>query len=263
MKMKIGAQGYTIRDFVKDEKGVSDSLAKLHAMGYEYLQVSAFCEMKAQRLKEIADENKLEIVITHTNPTLILENTDAVIDAHKALGCSYVGIGCMPLKYQTGIDGMREFLKDYDHPARALREAGMKLEYHNHSLEYGKLDGKIMLDRLAEETDPTLWGFTLDVFWTQLGGRCPARQIEMLKGRIDVCHLKDLALVDGKPQTAAVLDGNICFDEILFACESTGVKYAMVEQDDTYGKNPFDELELSLRNLKRLEKLIDERGGCQ
>ena len=86
--------------------------------------------------------------------------------------------------------------------------------------------------------------------------RCPkkgiAKQIEMLKGRIDVCHLKDMRIVGEERRTAAVMDGNLAWDEILAACESAGVEYAMIEQDDTYGINPFDELKLSHDNLQTL-----------
>lgn len=75
-------------------------------------------------------------------------------------------------------------------------------------------DGKAFMDILAEETSPELWGFILDVFWTQFSGRCPAQQIRMLKGRIDVCHLKDISLNGREQRTAAVMEGKLVLDEI-------------------------------------------------
>lgn len=74
---------------------------------------------------------------------------------------------------------------------------------------------------MAVKTDPELWGFILDVFWTQYSGRCPARQIEMLKGRIDVCHFKDISMYGKEQRTAPVMEGNLCWDEIFAACEKT------------------------------------------
>lgn len=249
--MIIGAQGYTIRDFVKDEQGIKESLKKIKEIGYNTLQVSAFGDIKPERLKEIADDNGLEIVVTHTNPIFIRDNINEVISAHKALSCKYVGIGSMPDEYRAGVDGLNKFIADFSPSAKALFESGMKLQYHNHSFEYEQHDGKPLLDIMAENTDPKQWGFILDLFWAQLGGRCPATQLLMLKDRIDICHFKDIKIVDSKPHTAAVLDGNLCWSEIFEACKKADIKYAMVEQDDTYGKDPFDELALSLANLKK------------
>lgn len=248
--MIVGAQGYTVREFAKEESGIAQTMKRLKEIGFSALQVSAFGQIAPERLKELADEYEIKIVVTHINPDLIRDHTEEVIRSHKILNCPYVGIGMMPDRYRTGEDGLEAFLSDYDLPARKLREHGLKLQYHNHFYEYQKLGGKVILDRMAEETDPELWGFILDVFWTQFGGRCPARQIEMLKGRIDVCHFKDMKICGEERCTAAVMDGNLSWDEIIAACEKTGIPYAMIEQDECYGKNPFDELKLSHDNLQ-------------
>ena len=57
--------------------------------------------------------------------------------------------------------------------------------------------------------------------------------------------------IHGKEQRfAPVMEGNLCWEEILDACQRAKVPYAMVEQDDAYGKDPFEELAVSVRNLK-------------
>lgn len=86
---------------------------------------------------------------------------------------------------------------------------------------------------------------------TQYGGRCPAHQVELLKGRIDVMHFKDLSIVGQERRTAPVMEGNLAWEELFEACRNAGVEYAMVEQDDTYGQDPFDELRISHDNLLR------------
>lgn len=88
----------------------------------------------------------------------------------------------MPQKYTGSLEGMRAFLKDFDPAADKLHDAGMKLHYHNHGFEYEKFDGKCLIDHMAEETDPAKWGFILDVYWTQYGGRSPQVQIEKMAG---------------------------------------------------------------------------------
>ena len=247
--MIIGAQGYTIREFAQNEADLRVTAKKLHDIGFKTLQVSAFGDIDPHIIREICDENELQIIVTHTNPLLILENTEKVIENHKALGCKHVGIGAMPEKYRGSLEGMRAFLKDFSEAADKLHAAGMKLHYHNHGFEYEKFEGKCLIDWMAEETDPEKWGFILDVHWTQFGGRSPSRQILDFAGRIDVLHLKDMKMVDNKHRFAAVMDGNMDFDAILEACEETGIPYAMIEQDDCYGEDPFKELALSAKNL--------------
>ena len=165
------------------------------------------------------------------------------------MGCEHVGIGMMPQKYTGSLEGMRAFLTDFAPAADKLHDAGMKLHYHNHGFEYEQFENKCLIDWMAEETDPEKWGFILDVYWTQFGGRSPARQIERLAGRIDVIHFKDMKMHGHEHRFAAVMDGNLDFDAILEACAETGIHYAMIEQDDCYDRDPFDELALSAKNL--------------
>ena len=119
--------------------------------------------LSPERLRALADENEMKIVVTHTNPERIRSDTAAVIREHQILGCPYVGIGMMPEKYIGSLDGLNAFLADFDEAARMLHENGLKLQYHNHFCEYEKFDGKLAIDMMAAKTDPELWGFILDV----------------------------------------------------------------------------------------------------
>lgn len=247
--MQIGAQGYTVRRSAQTEADLRKTAARLREIGFRTLQVSAFGPIAPEVIREICDENELKIVVTHTNPQRILEDTADVIREHQILGCKNVGIGAMPEPYRGTLEGLRAFLAAYDRAALALYDAGMKLQYHNHGFEYERANGRCLIDIMAEETDPQRWGFILDVYWTQFGGRSPSRQIDALRGRIDVIHLKDMKVQGFQQQFAAVMEGNLDFEGILAACERTGVPHGMIEQDECYGRDPFDELALSARNL--------------
>lgn len=249
--MEIGAQLYTIREHIQNPKDIAESFKKIADIGYKTVQVSAIGEIEPEALRDIAKSCELKIVVTHTNPDKVLNRIDTVIKEHKIFGCTHIGLGGMPTKYRGNLEGLREFIKDYTVVAKKLNEHGMKLHYHNHAFEYERFASNIAFDVLVNETDPQLWGFILDMYWVQVAGRNPATQIEALSGRIDVCHFKDMKIVDNKQQTAAVYDGNIDYDEIIAACKKTNVAHAMVEQDDCYGANPFDMLALSYNNLKK------------
>lgn len=252
--MIIGAQGYTIREFCQDEAGIATSLKKLVEIGFTTLQVSAFGDIDRNRLRAIADENGLSIIVTHTNPDRIKNDIEAVIHEHEILGCKHVGIGSMPTQYRgNGIDGVRTFLADFAPAAKALAAKGMKLHYHNHGFEFARHEGKTWLEIMAEETNPQEWGFIVDVYWVQFAGLYPVRVLEQMKGRIDVCHLKDMEIVntaDGSEQRMApVMQGNLDWPAILATCQAVGIPNAMIEQDNSYGRDPFAELKISHDNL--------------
>jgi sugar phosphate isomerase/epimerase len=254
--MIIGAQGYTVREFAKDEAGIAETLRRVKEMGYNCFQMSAFGPIAPERVRELTDELGLSLVLTHCPPERILKDTDRLIREHEIMGCKNIGLGSMPNEYRgRGIAGVKEFVADYSAAVKRIGEAGLKFHYHNHAFEFERENGKTLIEWMADETDPVSWGFTADVYWAQFGGMNAARMFKMLKGRVDICHFKDFALVhkDGKDEQrmAPVMEGNLDWPAIMAACEEAGVQYALIEQDHTYGKDPFDELRVSYENLKR------------
>ena len=163
--MIIGAQGFTIRDYAQNEADFRETAKKLHDIGYKTLQVSAFGDIDPHIIREICDENGLSIIITHTNPQLILENTEKVIENHRIFGTNHVGIGMMPQKYTGSLEGMRAFLKDFGPAADKLHDAGMKLHYHNHGFEYRNLTASASSTTWRRR--PTRQNGAL--FWTFIG----------------------------------------------------------------------------------------------
>ncbi|MHB1485896.1 MAG: sugar phosphate isomerase/epimerase family protein [Saccharofermentanales bacterium] len=249
--MIIGAQLYTIRDFAKNEAEISESFRKIAQIGYTCVQVSGLGPISAGQLRSISLENNLEIVVTHTDPERIMNDTDNVINEHKILGCNLVGIGYMPGKYHGSLEGYKAFISDFNPAAARIADSGMKLCYHNHAFEFEKIAGEICFDILVDQTDPLLWEFIPDTYWIAFAGRCPTRQLEALEGRVTVCHFKDMMITGGLQRMASVMEGNLDWSDIFDACRKTGIKYAMVEQDDTYGVDPFDALKISYDNLTK------------
>jgi len=253
--VKIGAQAYTIRNHCTDENSIKESFKRIKEIGYNSYQHSGIAPVPAEFIKEVCDDVGLQVVVTHSNPTRILEDTDNLIKEHKIMGCNHIGIGIMPEKYRWSLEGMRTFVKDYSYAADKIADAGMKFHYHNHGCELQKFGSQTMLEIMAEITDPIKWGFIFDTYWSQFGGACPAQMMYKLAGRIDVCHLKDLhyspdAEGNFTQRFAAIGRGAIIWDEVLDACKNTGIKYAEIEQDDCYGQDPFEQLKISYEFLK-------------
>lgn len=251
--MKIAAQLYTLRDFLKTEDDIAATLQKVKDIGYNAVQVSGLGPIGDQALKDICDRVGLNICATHI-PFANMENDlDAVIAQHKLWDCRYVGIGGLPGEYRTSAEGYVEFAKKASDIARRLKEAGLTFVYHNHAFEFCKFDGKSGMEILFDESDSKAFGFELDVHWVQAGGADPIEWIRKVDGRMQVVHLKDF-IVNGNSERlfAEIGEGNMNFRGILDACVATGVEWGAVEQDNCYGRDPFECLAVSARNLKAL-----------
>ena len=244
--MQIGAQFYTIRDFCKTPEDLALSLRKVADIGYKTVQISGTCPYDPQWLKEQLDATGLKCVLTHIPAQRLQEEAAQVAKDHDVFGCDYVGLGAYGFKEEKG-ESLEGFVNIYTPVAKALKEGGKYFMYHNHASEFVKIDGKTVIEQLANDFAPDIMGFTLDTYWIQAGGADPAKIIEMLSGRVPCIHLKDYAF---GPKMAAIGEGNINFDRVFEKAEAGGTRYMLVEQDDCNGEDPFKCLRRSYLYLR-------------
>ena len=86
---QVGLQCFTIRDHVKDEAGFAASMAKVAAIGYKSVQISAVGPIAPETIKKICDDNGLSICATHEKGAELFDETQKCIDRLKALGTRY------------------------------------------------------------------------------------------------------------------------------------------------------------------------------
>lgn len=243
----MGAQLYTLRDFMKDVEGVKATFKKVHDIGYKAVQVSGMCAIDADELNKIAKANDLRIVNTHVPLDRMENDLKALVNEHKTYGADIMGIGALPEEYRYSKEGYEKFGLRLEAIAKKLKDYGMGLSYHNHNFEFQRFGEKTALEILADNSENV--SFLLDTYWVQYGGGNSADWIYRLKGRIDVIHFKDYETDRDKPSMAEVGKGNLNWDSIFNACEETGVKWHMVEQD-TCKTDPFECLKTSYEFLK-------------
>ncbi|OQB15890.1 MAG: Inosose dehydratase [Firmicutes bacterium ADurb.Bin193] len=252
VKMKVAAQMYTVRNFARTPEEIRESLRKVKEIGYNYFQNSGLGEIDPYLLKDYADEFGLGMCATHVFFDRITQDTENVIKEHKIWNSKHVSLPAMPQQFRGSTDGVKAFIKEIMPAAIKIREAGLKLSYHNHRFEFEKSGGRTFYEQLAESTDPEFLGLLVDVYWVQSGGASPSLLIKKYAERIDVIHLKDMAVKNNEPIMAEVGRGNIDWLEIKKVCEESGVEYAAVEQD-ICESDPFDSLKISFDYIKEME----------
>ena len=194
-----------------------------------------------------------------------------MIDDARTLDCDLFRIGMMPMNAIGDVQKCIDFAKQAEEYALKLKEDGIDLYYHNHHMEFIKVDGKYLLDLLRENA-PHM-GFELDTHRIHRGGENPVEFIKKYAGSVRLLHLKDyrignvempnMAGPDGmqkfveaffyKPvQFAELGTGTLPLKDCIEAGLAGGAEYFLVEQDETYGRDPFECLKTSHDHLVEL-----------
>lgn len=278
-KGKIGVQMMMLKGKV-EELGAYETMRKIKELGYRAVEVSQI-PMTAENVAELKRASKdfdikiaamsagLEPMLPGAPGETLTNDFEKIVNDCKTLECNFLRIGMMPLHLMGDKDKIMDFISRAEEMAVRLAEHGIELYYHTHHLEFQKYDGVYLLDMIKNNT--TKLGFELDVHWIQRAGENPVEFVKQYAGRISLLHLKDyrigqmdLSKVDFNDMAnfmqiftntiefAEVGEGNLDMKAIIEAGLESGAQYFLVEQDNVYGRDPFDCLETSAENLRKL-----------
>lgn len=274
---KIGIQMMVLRQQIIDD-GVYAVMKKLKDIGFSCVEVSQV-EMSPENVAELSRACKdfdieiaaMSAAVEPMRPGMesLEHDFDKIVADCKTLNCNYLRVGMLPFGYIGSLEKTLAFAKKCDEMAERLEEHGISFYYHNHHIEFIKYDGEYLLDLIRDNTQKL--GFEIDVHWVQRGGENPAQYIKKFQGKLELLHLKDYVVVepdfsqlDPKDMAkfmkaftdvirfAEVGEGNLDFPAIIQSGLDTGAKYLIIEQDDTYGKDPYQCLALSRSNLVKM-----------
>lgn len=244
MDKRIGAQYYTLRDYLRTIEDFEESCKKVKEIGYQLVQISG-TPLGAAQMKEVLDRYGLQAVVTHRSFEDFQEHLAEVMDYNRTLGCELCGVGAMPGWARESGENLSRFIREANEIAANLRKEGLYFGYHNHAFEFARVEGRRIMDRLMEETREGEFYFITDTYWIQAGGMDPETFLKRLGSRTMAVHFKDMkANVDNTSEMAEIGQGNLNWDGIIKVCEEAGVKWALVEQD-VCRRSPFESLKMS------------------
>lgn len=273
----FGAKGLLQIEEIENKKiyGVDDTFRMVKELGISYIELSKVsvtdeiaAEMvaacRAYDMKIIAPGVIYERYMPDEPGDMLATDMERIIKRCEQFDCHYVRNGMLPRSCFSSYDGYMRCAEGLNRFGSQLYEHGIKLYMHTHHYEFQKFGDKFGLELLVENTDPRFIGFELDTHWVQRGGQDPAKWIRKLAGRVDLLHLKDYRIqlppeaeMDRRTlqhciEFGEIGEGNLDWNEIFAAAKESGVKYYPIEQDNTYGRNPFDSLATSVSNLKKM-----------
>ena len=242
-------QLYTVRDLTA--KDFAGTVKKVAEIGYKYVELAGYGNLPdAKAARKALDDAGLKACSGHYALDMLENKFDQVKADAEALGIDTVVCPFLPPERRRDARGYEATAKVLEAVGNQLHQFGLILAYHNHAFEYVRYGDKTGLDILFENTSPHLVAAEVDVYWVKNAGADPVEQINKLGERVRLLHLKDLAGADKR--FAPVGTGSIDFKAILAAAEKNGVRFGIVEQDQSYNTSPLESIRTSLENLKKI-----------
>jgi sugar phosphate isomerase/epimerase len=246
----IAVQLYTVR--APASQDFPGTLRRLAEGGVKAVEFAGYGGMEIPALQALMAELGLRAVGSHIPLVQWQDNLQQSLNDVKALGGEYAVVPWVPEERRSSVEAARTLAASLDVWAAAARDAGLGFAYHHHAFEFDPLpdgNGATLFDILAQETDPNLVGFEIDVYWAARGGVDPAHLLREMTGRAPLMHLKDLGPAPERKDVPAGT-GELDWAEIRAAAQAAGVRWQIVEQDNPNPDDPVADTLLALRNME-------------
>jgi sugar phosphate isomerase/epimerase len=233
----IGCQTWPVRESIG--RDFAGTLAGLAADGYRRIEMCSppsysdsgfgpLASMPAAALREKIHAAGLGCESCHFGFDELKESLDARMAWAKELGLTQMIISSFDLPRTAKLSDWAQAAQAANKLGERTRQAGFQLGYHNHDMEFHKLDGELIYDRLMSELDPKLVRMQFQVSVVRLGYHA-ADYFEKYPGRFISMHLQDWS--DKEHKEVALGQGIVDWKRLFAAARTGGVKNYFVEMD--------------------------------
>jgi sugar phosphate isomerase/epimerase len=258
-RSQLGVQLAVAWDRLQTAKDLAESVRKVRSMGYGAVELAAGLPIAAREIGTILAGEGMACCGLHVPGSSLYREPATVIAMLEQLSCEiavypYPGdfeiVNAQGLKEITA-QTLSDLVRTLREASRAYRAAGKHIAVHNHSVEFYKIEGKTVMERLFSETAPEEVQSELDTYWVQAGGCDPAEWCRKLRGRLLILHLKDYGVnAQGKPVDEELGDGNLDWRGIVRAARKAGCRWYVIEQDGNWDSgDPFLSMQRSYEYL--------------
>lgn len=248
MPYKVGIIGVVKEELENDLWGTVAQLAKLGYQGLEGTQILAKTEQETRDNRKRLEDLGMESVAIRCSHYKEEELPQMIEQAHW-MGAPFVADYWAGPKDQKELAQLAEQL---DRMALQVKEAGLRMIYHNHEHEfvpkYGEKGNVRMFDYLYEHTEHLY--FELDIAWCHFGGSDPVEIIRRFGDRIPILHVKDLADDKMRGYFSAVGCGKVDCFHAMEAAAAKGTEWMVVEQDRPGRLTPMESATASILNIR-------------
>lgn len=260
MKRLVAVQLYMVRDYLKNEQQIADTLKKIHDIGYDGVELCGFLMKDAGYWKRAMHNAGLKTVGIHEIFEDIRDNPSAVAQKARFFETEYlVAAAAMKVEFSNE-QQVLSLAQELNNSGKYLKEEGITLLYHNHNCEFMRTEsGQIAMDILFENTDPIYVKFELDTFWMSNAGVEVSRWVEKAGSRVPLIHINDCGVSEmgrGNPIRTPVGKelgcGNMDLPLLIKMAMESGCHCEILETHDNWINNsPFDSMAISRDYLRK------------
>jgi sugar phosphate isomerase/epimerase len=248
-KIPIAVQLYSVRRIAaKDLAGV---LAEVARLGYQGVEFAGYYDHSAQQIRKMLDDNGLKAAGTHIGiDTLLGDALPKTIDFNRKIGNRNLVVPGLGRNYRSSITAWKNTAKIFSDIAAKVKPEGFTVGYHNHTIEFQKMDGEVPFDAFfgAASEDVKV---QLDIGHARRAGADPVAVINKYKGRVISVHVKEYA--PGK-EDASLGEGVVNWKDVFQALESVGgTEWYIVEEEAKTCKG-FECIAGSIERLHKMGK---------
>ncbi|WP_260706703.1 sugar phosphate isomerase/epimerase family protein [Edaphobacter flagellatus] len=244
--LPIGIQLYSVRaQMAEDFEG---ALAAVREAGYVEVEAAALPKKSAAEIRAALDKAGLRCVSAHHSFADVTTRYDQTVEFNKTLGVSYIicpgpgrrnppAAGTKP--GPITLDDWHYNAEQFNIVGAKMKSAGLTFGYHNHTLEFAPVEGKVPYDELMRLCEPDKVSFELDCGWAKVAGQDPVAIFKKYPHRISMVHVKDFKLAANpshenreESKVTELGRGSIDYRPIFAAAPKTQqIKHAFVEQE--------------------------------
>lgn len=250
-KHPVGFQVYTIREMlVKDFPGTLKMMAKLGYQGVEMCSPPGYItsgfeplvKMKPEVMRKIITDAGLTCESSHFTFGELKDNLAERIEYSKKLGLKQMICSSFWLPKEATMTDWLKACDQLNEIGLKTKKAGIQLGFHNHHMEFEKIDGELIYDALLKQFDPELIKMQFQVAVISIGYKASDYFLKY-PGRFISAHLADWSSVENKQ--VSVGKGIVDWGEFYNAAEIGGVKNFFVEMD-------MDKFQESVENIRAM-----------
>jgi len=247
MSTPLAVQLYSVRE--NCARDLAGTLQAIAAMGYDGVEFAGFHGHEATDVRQMLDDTGLKVAGAHIRlEQLEGEALAATVAFHQIIGNEFLIVPGLAPTYTATLDGWRLAAVALNDVAQALAPHNMRTGYHNHSHEFARLEGRVPLDLLLDQTSDEVVA-QFDTGNGLAGGADMTGYVEKYPGRAVTVHLKEHAR-DGRE--VLIGQGDVDWAGFFDACERIGSTRWFIVEQETYPVPPMQAIEGCLKNLRAM-----------
>jgi len=243
----IGVQLYSVRkDAAADLRGV---LAAIARMGYQAVEFAGYYNHDAKAVRKMLDDAGLKCCGSHIGlPALLGDELSKTVEFNRIIGNKYLVVPGLPKENRASRQAWIETASVFNEISAKVKPHGMRVGYHNHTIEFQPLDGEKPWDTFFGKTNKDVI-MQLDIGHAQRAGSNPIDVMKKYPGRAVTVHVKEFSPSD---KNALIGEGQINWKGFFQAAQIMGGTEWYIIEEESGAYPGLEGIEKSIKNLKKL-----------